>query len=390
MTLLFDVVIVGGGLVGASLAAALRTAEVTVALVEPQPPRPVPTDDAWDVRVYAISPGAAGFLESCGVWAHLPAERIARIETMDVFGDDVTARLQFSAYDAGLRELAFTLENRVLQDALWRQLRSEDHVRLFCPARCEGVSWEADAVRLRLEGGAELSAKLLVGADGADSWVRGESGIAAVPAHYGQLGVVANFATAQPHCGTAYQWFRRDGVLALLPLPGSRVSMVWSTPEAHGRELLELGGAEFCGRVEAASRHALGSLEPLSPPAGFPLQLQSVERLVKPRLALIGDAAHNVHPLAGQGVNLGFRDARELAAVLRDRGAQRDCGDYFLLRRYERARREDVLTLQLTTDGLQKLFANESVWISRVRNLGLRLVDSQPALKKLLVEHAVF
>jgi ubiquinone biosynthesis UbiH/UbiF/VisC/COQ6 family hydroxylase len=385
----FDIVIVGGGLVGASLAAALGTAEVTVALVEPRPPRPLPVGETWDVRVYAISPGAAAFLETCGAWQRLPPERIARIETMDVFGDDVSARLEFNAYDAGLRELAFVVENWLLQDALWQQLHGADHVRLFCPARCEAVSWDADAVRLRLEDGTALSGKLLVGADGADSWVRGESGIAAVPAQYGQLGVVANFAATKPHCGTAYQWFRRDGVLALLPLPANRVSMVWSTPEAHGRELLGLAADEFCGRVEAASRYALGSLELLSTPAGFPLQLQRVERLVKPRLALIGDAAHNVHPLAGQGVNLGFRDARELAAVLRERGAQRDCGDYFLLRRYERARREDVLTLQFTTDGLQKLFANETVWMSRARNLGLRLVDSQPQLKKFLVQHAV-
>lgn len=385
----FDVIIVGGGLVGASLAAALGPAGVSVALVEPQPQRPLPADEAWDSRVYAISPGSAAFLDACGAWQRLPQERLTRIETMRVYGDDLTACLDFSAYEAGLRELAFIVENRLLQDALWRQLQSADGVRLFCPARCAAVAWEQAAVTLHLEGGAELTGKLVVGADGADSWVRAQAGIAATPAGYGQLGVVANFSAGKSHRGTACQWFRRDGVLALLPLPANRVSMVWSTAEAYARELLMLTAHDLAARVEAASQGALGTLETITPAAAFPLQLQRVAQLVKPRLALVGDAAHNVHPLAGQGVNLGFRDARELAAVLRARGVQTDCGDYALLRRYERARREDVLSLQLATDGLQKLFAHDMVWISRARNFGLRLVNSQSQLKNLLVRHAV-
>jgi 2-polyprenylphenol 6-hydroxylase len=137
-----------------------------------------------------------------------------------------------------------------------------------------------------------------------------------------------------------------------------------------------------------ASDGAVGTLEIITPAAAFPLKLQRVAQFVTPRIALVGDAAHNVHPLAGQGVNLGFRDARELAKVLCDRGAQQDCGDYALLRRYERARKEDVLTMQLATDGLQKLFASQTVWLSRARNLGMRLVESQPLLKTLLVKHA--
>ena len=385
----FDIIIVGGGLVGASLAAALAPAGVSVALVEPRAPRPLPADETWDSRVYAISPGSAAFLETGGAWQRLPPERVTRIEAMRVYGDDLTACLDFSAYDAGLRELAFVVENRLLQDALWQQLRSADCVRVFCPARCAAVAWTSAAVTLQLEGGVELIAKLLVGADGADSWVRGQAGIAATPAGYGQLGVVANFATGKPHHGTACQWFRRDGVLALLPLPGDRVSMVWSTAEAHAGELLMLAPHELAARVEAASQSAFGPLQLITPAAAFPLQLQRVARLVQPRLALVGDAAHNVHPLAGQGVNLGFRDARELAAVIRERGVQTDYGDYYLLRGYERARREDVLTLQLATDGLQKLFAHDMVCIGTGRNFGLRLVNSQSQLKNLLVRHAV-
>jgi ubiquinone biosynthesis UbiH/UbiF/VisC/COQ6 family hydroxylase len=307
---------------------------------------------------------------------------------MQVYGDDLTSRLDFSAYDAGLRELAFIVENRLLQSALWQRLQGASHVRLFCPARSARVAWEPDAVALRLEDGTILTARLLVGADGADSWVRSQAGIRVTPAAYG-LGVVANFSAAKPHRGIAYQWFRRDGVLALLPLPEGRVSMVWSTNEAHGRELLSLHPDQLAARVDAASQHFLGSLLPATAAAAFPLQRQRVAQFVRPRLALVGDAAHNVHPLAGQGVNLGFRDARELAAVLRGRGAQKDCGDFYLLRRYERARREDVLALELATDGLQKLFAQDGAWVARARNRGLSWVNSLPQLKKFLVRRAV-
>jgi 2-polyprenyl-6-methoxyphenol hydroxylase-like FAD-dependent oxidoreductase len=165
--------------------------------------------------------------------------------------------------------------------------------------------------------------------------------------------------------------------------------MVWSTAALHGRELLAMASHDLACEVEAASQHALGGLQLVTPAAAFPLRLQHVENIVKSRLALVGDAAHNVHPLAGQGVNLGFRDARELAAVLAERGAEANCGDYALLRRYERARKEDILALQFTTDTLQKLFNNEAVWLSRTRNLGLKLVNRLPQLKSILVRQAV-
>ena len=206
---------------------------------------------------------------------------------------------------------------------------------------------------------------------------------------YRQLGVVANFSCEKPHRDTAFQWFRRDGVLALLPLPGNRVSMVWSIAEEAGRGLLAAPDAALAAEVESASSGTLGTLRVITPAAGFPLKLQRVTQFTKPRLALVGDAAHNVHPLAGQGVNLGFRDARVLARVLKERGPQGDCGDYALLRRYERARREDVLAMEVATDGLQKLFNSDAVFLARARNLGLKLVDRQPWLKNFLVHHAV-
>jgi ubiquinone biosynthesis UbiH/UbiF/VisC/COQ6 family hydroxylase len=386
----FDVVVVGGGLVGTSLALALGRAGAEVAVVEPQPPQPLAASEAaWDTRVYAISPGSASFLESCGAWQRLSGRRIARVESMQVFGDRPGACLEFNAYDCGLRELAFIVEMSGLSVALWDELNAAQNVHVHAPARCEALARELDAAILTLADGSTLTAQLIVAADGADSWVRRAAGIAAYPAPYGQLGVVANFATEKPHRDTAYQWFRRDGVLALLPLPGAFVSMVWSTPEAHGRELTALAPDELAARVEAASLGTLGVLRVVTPAAAFPLQLQRVAQLAAPRLALVGDAAHNVHPLAGQGVNLGFRDARELALVLGARGAQSDFGDYPLLRRYERARREDILAMQVATDGMQKLFASEQVWLGTARNLGLKLANLPTPLKRWLVRHAV-
>ena len=392
MTESCDIVIVGAGLVGASLAAALAPSGLSVALVAMADPRSAAASESWDSRVYAISPGSAAFLTQAGAWQGVDAERTARVETMRIFGDEPSARLDFNAYDAGLRELAFIVEGGLLQSALWQCVAGAPHVRLFCPAMCDALISHADYADLVLNTGITLRAKLVVGADGAQSWVREQAGIKVIAHNYDQSAVVANFSCALPHQGTAYQWFRADGVLALLPLPGHRVSMVWSTADAHARELLALDTGMLAQRVSEACDGVLGALSVITAAAAFPLCMQRVGAFVKPRLALVGDAAHNVHPLAGQGVNLGFRDARELAAVLCDRGARGyhgDCGDYALLRRYERARKEDVLSMQLATDGLQKLFASRAVWLSRARNQGVRWVDSLPLIKKLLVKHAV-
>ena len=385
----FDVVVLGSGLVGASFALALETAGLNLALIEAQPPQPGAGAAGWDSRMYAISPGSAAFLEHYGVWQELDMTRVSRVEAMRVFGDDARSELDFSAYDAGLRELAFIVENRELQRVLWGALKRAQHVAVMAPATCKALTFAAHAAQLELGDGRVLCPRLMVGADGADSWVRAQTAIAIETRPYHQTAVVANFAITTPHRGMAYQWFRHDGVLALLPLPGERVSMVWSTREEDAARLLELPHDELVAQVAAASHGAVGDLRLITPPAVFPLRLQRVRQLVLPRLALAGDAAHNVHPLAGQGVNLGFRDARELAQVLRERGSQTDCGDYRLLRRYERARREDIAAMQFATDSLQRLFNNEIAWLASLRNCGLRLMNRQAQLKNLLVQHAV-
>jgi 2-octaprenylphenol hydroxylase len=384
----FDVIVSGAGIVGAAFALALKGANVSVALIEPQPPRAPQSEPDWDSRVYTISPGNADWLAALGAWQGMAPDRLTRVEAMQVFGDRAPARLEFSAYEAGMRELAWVAEARELQRALWRTVEDASHVTLYAGSRCADVAWARDEARVTLEDGSGLAARLIVGADGSDSWVRVRAGIDATTHDYGQLGVVANFETQRPHAGVAYQWFTGDGVLALLPLPGERVSMVWSVREARARELLACTPEQLCAEVEGASASALGALRVITPAAAFALKRQRVARLVEPRAALIGDAAHNIHPLAGQGVNLGLRDARELAGVLAGRGPRRDCGDYALLRRFERARREDIAALELTTDGLEKLFSAPAVWMAGLRNWGLTLVDTQGPLKTALARRA--
>jgi len=386
-----DVIIIGGGPVGASLALALCAAQLRVALIEARALRQSGKKaPSWDARIYALSPGSAAFLETLGVWRRLDAARIQRVEDMRVFGDDAVSELDFSAYETGLRELAFILENRELQRALWEALQEAPDIECIVPAACAALVWTPEAVELTLADGRTLRARLVVGADGADSWVRAQAKLETMLHPYHQRAVVANFSIAKPHRDTAFQWFRRDGVLALLPLPGERVSMVWSTTEVHAAHLLALEAEALAAEVAAAGRRALGELQVITKAAAFPLCLQRARQFVAPRVALAGDAAHSVHPLAGQGVNLGLRDVRELTQVLTRRGPQYDCGDFYLLRRYERARREDVLATQLTTDVLHRLFNRDPHGrFSGARNLGLRLVNRGAHLKSLLVQHAV-
>lgn len=386
----FDVVIIGGGLVGASLALALKDSGLKIALVESRPPMPLPVDESWDSRIYALSPGSAGFLQDFGVWQALDGDRITPVYEMAVFGDDSAARLDFSAYDIGLTQLAFIVENRQLQTAVWNALkRHKKHIKIFCPSQCVSITWTEAHADLYLADGKVLQAALIVGADGLNSWVREQAEIEVVRHSYKQIGVVANFTTEQYHRNIAHQWFRRDGVLALLPLPERQVSMVWSADEEQARALLDLTEMELCHRVTAASCGALGELQLVTQPATFPLNFVHVKKLVQPRLALIGDAAHGIHPLAGQGVNLGLRDIRELAATLTGRGLETDCGDYLLLRRYERARKEDILAMELATDGLQKLFNNTNPTLVRWRNLGLDITNRLPFIKNQLMQHAL-
>ena len=383
----FDIVIVGAGLVGASFAMAMRGSGLKLALVEAQAPSG--KAENWDSRIYAISPGSAAFLQSLGVWKRLDHGRICPVHEMHIRGDAAKAQLQFSAYEAGAAELATILESRHLQSLLWQGLEHQHGLELLCPDQCVALQLREEAADLTLASGRTLHARLVVAADGMHSWAREAAGITADKKPYGQMGVVANFSCARPHNNTAFQWFRGDGVLAYLPLPGERISIVWSTPDDHAAELLSLPSDAFCARVAEAGEGVLGEFGLLSAALRFPLAHMRAARLVAPRIALIGDAGHVLHPLAGQGVNLGFGDARELADVLLQRELFRDPGEIRLLRRYERARAEDILALALVTDGLQRLFAAPGGIAATLRNAGLNLTNALPVVKNLLIRRAL-
>lgn len=381
----FDLIIVGGGLAGASLALALRDTRLRIALVENQPPLPL---EGWDARIYAISPANVEFLSRIGAWRHMDASRIAPIRSMQIFGDS-GGKLSFSAYETGVPELGCILESSLMACEFWESAKRQSNLALFCPARSESIEFRHDAALLRLADGTLLAAPLLVGADGRDSWVRQSAGLQADHAPYGEKGVVANFVTEKPHQHCAYQWFKDDGVLAYLPLPGNRVSIVWSTPDAHADELCSLDPCDFSERVAEAGERMLGGLELLTPPAAFPLRLMRVPQTVAPRLALVGDAAHGIHPLSGHGINLGFQDASALATLLAGAQPWQDVGEMRFLKRYQRVRREETVLMQSATDGLRRLFRTASPGVRPLRNLGLTITDGLPFIKNTLARYAL-
>lgn len=380
----YDVVIVGAGIVGAALALALRNSGLQLALVEPHPPEAPAAD--WDMRIYAISPGSAAFLQSLGVWQELDQQRIQPVYGMAIAGDS-GAQLNFDAYREGLPELAWIMESSRIARGLWAALQKQPNLTIHAAGTTQ-LSWSATAGHLVLDDGAVLTAQLLVGADGQQSWVREQAGVASRREPYQQFGVVANFVAQQAHRGIARQWFRDDGVLAWLPLPEQHISMVWSTDATHAQALLAADALDLADEVAQAGGAKPGALRQIGAAAAFALSLNKVESLVGPRLALVGDAAHGVHPLAGQGVNLGLRDAQSLAQVLIARGAA-NCGELALLRRYERARKGDIAMLQSVTDGLHHLFRNRQPWVAKLRNVGMDMANHVSPLKSLLIRQAL-
>ncbi len=383
----YDVLIVGGGIVGAAFALALRGSGLTIGLIEPRRPG-APADEAFDHRVYALNAASLALLSRLRAWARVPAERVARIEAMQVWGDD-DARLDFSAQDAHLDDLAVVVENKRLTYALWQELSASSEITCIVGKTAEVALPPAGGACVTLEDGRFVDSTLLVAADGADSRVRKALEFAVEEKDYRQTALVANFACARSHGGIARQWFRRDGVLAFLPLPGERMSIVWSVESTEAQRLAGLSAEAFAREVAEAGQEELGELQPISAVGAFPLRLLRVRQTVRPHVALIGDAAHVVHPLAGQGVNLGLQDAAELAHTVAARAVPEGCGDYAVLRRYERSRKEAVATMRWTVDGLQRLFGARGAAARTLRNAGLDLVNRQKWLKRLLVGRAV-
>ncbi|MBC7779555.1 MAG: FAD-dependent monooxygenase, partial [Proteobacteria bacterium] len=341
--------------------------------------------DDWDSRIYAVSPGNIEWLTTLGAWAGVAQARVCDVTTMQVSGDDGDARIGFDTRTARKPRLAAICESRNLATGIERALQT-------CADRVTRIAGRVAELRIgertasvTLDTGATVRAPLVVAGDGADSSIREFASITVTSHAYEHTAVVANLRCAAPHYGVARQWFFGDSVLALLPMPQDRRSMVRSCADAHARFLLDLSAPALCDEVARVTGGETGAVEPVTGAQGFPLKVQQVDRLVAPRVALVGDAAHTVHPLAGQGMNLGLGDCRELARVLAGRGPQPDLGDIALLQRYQRARAEPIAAMRVATDGLFRLFASDFPGVARMRNLGLGWVDGSTLLKRRLI-----
>lgn len=383
-----QIVVCGTGIVGLAAALGLARAGEKVALLGPRKPPQPAQPDVYFPRVYALSPESRHFLDVLGVWDMLDFGRITPVESMQIYGD-ASGQVDLQAWQAVQPEMAWIIESSELERVL------QQAVKML------GVQWHEDRFQalqkgcVLTESGQTLSATLVIGAEGSDSAVRTAAGIPFTSRPYGQTGLVTHLTAERPHGKAAMQWFASDSVLALLPMPdtadGPQVSMVWSMSDEQAKQLQSMPPAERDAHLAvsllAATDGALGRLTVRSGVYGFPLFLERSD-MVAPGVALAGDAAHRVHPLAGQGLNLGLGDVAQLLKVLRGRPQWCEPGQISLLRRYRRARAEPVLAMGLVTDGLHRLFASELPPVVMARNVGMRLVDRLPFVKRQLIAGA--
>lgn len=383
----FDLVVVGGGLVGATLAADLGQRGFHLALVEARPTPDLPRT-GFDLRVSAMTRATEHVLECLGVWGLLPTERMQPFRQMVVWDVPEVGEVRFDSADIAEPALGHIVENAAVQRALDTRLGQLEAVEVFRPAELETLRLEPTRMALTVEG-KTLYAPLVVGADGSRSRVRELAGIGVRKAAYGQRAVVATVTVSRGHGETAWQRFLPTGPLAFLPLPGAHASIVWSTTPAHADALVHMSETNFVQALGEAYEGRLGDVELAGPRAAFELTRISARNYVKPRVALAGDAAHTVHPLAGQGVNLGILDAAALAEVLGDaRAADRDLGRLHTLRKYERWRKGHNAIMQTALSGFNWVFASRFGPLKRARNMGLRLTDQLPPLKRWFMQYA--
>lgn len=380
-----DVAVVGGGMVGAALAALLADGGLEVALVEAQAPRP-PADEL-DLRVSAIAPASRELLTLLGAWPTLAAGACA-YRAMEVWDAAGQGRTRFDATEAGVAELGHIVENRAIQHALWQRLDGRTNLRRLCPAQVAGLLIARDIAQLELADGRLVEARLVVGADGARSRIRDWAGLESVGWGYGQKTIVGNLRTVEPHQATCWQRFLPSGPVAFLPLADGRCSLAWHATTDYADHLLSLDDAAFRAELEVASGGVLGAIDDIGPRGAFPLRLQHALHYVRPRVALVGDAAHAIHPLAGQGVNLGFRDARALGQALLDASGS-DPGDVEPLQRYERARQADNGAMLLAMDAFKRGFGTTAAAVRWARNLGLDAADRAGPLKRAVMRRAM-
>jgi len=387
-----DLIIAGGGMVGSALGCLVASQSPTtrVCVLEPHPPQPLSADGAWGPRVSAISRASQAVLEHAGAWPLIASQRISGYSRMTVWeGDNPARNLTFGAEEVGASELGHIVENSLVQWALLRRLDQLPNASLIA-APVEGADAEADKVVVAVGGYGAMAAKLLVGADGAGSATRSMMGLETRAWSYYQRAVVATIRTEFPHKDTAFQRFLPGGPIAFLPLCDGGISIVWSNTEDDAGRLMELDEADFMAAVGKASDYVLGEITHTSTRAAFPLRAQYATRYTAARFALIGDAAHTVHPLAGQGVNLGFLDVAALAEVFLDALDQgRDPGDSGCLRKYERWRKGENLAMLAAVDGLGRMYRVGSGPLPLLRRLGVDLLARAPLAREIFVRRAM-
>jgi 2-polyprenylphenol 6-hydroxylase len=399
MDKVFDIVVLGTGVVGLAATVALSRLGYQVALVGPQALTPASVDaSVFDTRVYALAPSTQTFLESLGVWSELNRSRLAPMYDIRVFQGELSQALEFNSAQVHLDRLATVVEHAELSRALNTAVSFSSAQRFQNVAKLIDLT-SANPI-IELEHGVKLTTKLVVGADGASSLVRDASNISFTQTQYPQSAIIANFYCELPHHGMAHQWFVPEGVIALLPLPDEqhtsfgvrhRVSLVWSAPHALAEQLMSLSNEQLAARVGQVSLLTLGFIWACGEAKQVALSNLLAQRLIAPAVVLVGDSAHVIHPMAGHGLNLGFGDVAELVRVL---GSERHTNpsDPQLLRQYERARREPIAVMRGVTDGLFKLHYGvnntQAPTVKLVRELGWRAIAKMPWLRSKIIEHA--
>lgn len=395
----FDVLVMGGGLTGLAFAALLQSQladrrALSVAVVEGGPAPAAPPHGALGLRVMAVSPASRAIMTACGAWADLPASRACSYRRMVVWQGEAPSgpsSITFDAAEEGVAELGHIVESDLLRSFLWRQVASLPSTALIPEASPEGLAIEPEAVTVRLADGRGCRARLVVGADGQESWLRAALGVGVSRHAYEQQAIVAHVASERPHGNTAWQRFLAEGPLALLPLSDGRCSIVWSCTDARAQALVNADEPVFNRALTDASAGVLGELRVTTRRQAFALAAAHASRYTGPRFALIGDAAHRIHPLAGQGVNLGFLDAAVLAEVLADHLAvmQADPGDALALRRFERWRKGANVASLAAMDVLHGLFTSRIAGVARAAGVAMGLVDRLGQIKSRLAGYAM-
>jgi 2-polyprenylphenol 6-hydroxylase len=388
----YDIIVVGGGMVGAAFACAcaIENKSLTIAVIEPQQADYNWEDEPFDIRVSAITHKSQHLLEKLGVWHKIVNEGAHAYKQMHVWDITGQGNIHFDASEVGQDNLGHIIENRVIQKALQQRLSDFDQLSFIYPFKTEKLEFIDNQVVLTSDSGIQLKGKLIVGADGANSWVRQQADIDISSWAYQQTAVVTTVKTSIHPQYTCRQQFMPEGPLAFLPLNDHFSSIVWSTTSQLAEQLLSMADNEFNQCLQETFGDSLGEIKVCSKRGAFPLRLRHAKQYVKPSLALIGDAAHTVHPLAGQGVNLGFLDAETLAnEVLSAIKNNKNPGDYLVLRKYERTRKASNVTMLASMDILKRLFSNHHPVLSLLRNTGLNLAGSSSISRKFFINYAL-